>query len=465
MTCPHPRPLSRKERGGPRCDGLGRRRGSYWRSLPPAASSRLACGATTSRLFPRGRACADELGLHAAYGIASEARGDMAAAEQEYRTALTIEQRDFQRPVDSQGAHGLGADRVQARQHTAGDRALSCGIGGTPRRCFRAQSFGRSYARLGRTAEAEEQWQTAIKCDPDLASAEDNLGHLYTLRKQWPDAIEHLHRAIELDPDIARCHLDLGVCLFATRRSTTPSRSASRRSSWTRKARRQHRPGGDLPGGKQAARGVRRVQGSLHAEPRNPEAAKGLGIFLSKTGHGTDAAGFLRQALAARPGDLQARRCLVLALLQGRQTSDAMAEFRAVLRQDPNDQFVLQQLGQLVAAMPKDVFLRGFAANALLAAKQPAIAVAQFREVLKLDPNNADALNSLAWIEATHADAKLRNGKEAVVFAEKAAGLKKDDAPTLDTLAAAYAEAGRFKEAVATRKRRSNWPKRPSSAN
>ncbi len=111
---------------------------------------------------------------------------------------------------------------------------------------------------------------------------------------------------------------------------------------------------------------------------------------------------------------------------------------------------MLQQLGQLVAAMPKDVFLRGFAANALLAAKQPAIAVAQFREVLKLDPNNADALNSLAWIEATHADAKLRNGKEAVVFAEKAAGLKKDDAPTLDTLAAAYAEAGRFKEAVAT---------------
>jgi Flp pilus assembly protein TadD len=74
----------------------------------------------------------------------------------------------------------------------------------------------------------------------------------------------------------------------------------------------------------------------------------------------------------------------------------------------------------------------------------------EFRAILAIAPDNLDALNSLAWIEAAHPSAKLRNGKEAVAFAEKAATIKPEDAPTLDTLAAAYAEAGRFKEAVDT---------------
>ena len=59
-------------------------------------------------------------------------------------------------------------------------------------------------------------------------------------------------------------------------------------------------------------------------------------------------------------------------------------------------------------------------------------------------------MNSLAWIEATDPDAKLRNANEAVAFAEKAAARCPDDGPTLDTLAAAYAESDRFKEAADT---------------
>jgi Flp pilus assembly protein TadD len=70
--------------------------------------------------------------------------------------------------------------------------------------------------------------------------------------------------------------------------------------------------------------------------------------------------------------------------------------------------------------------------------------------MLRQDQKNLTALNSLAWIEATNLDAKLRNGKEAVEFAEKAAAARKDDARTLDTLAAAYAEAGDFTKAVET---------------
>ena len=100
-------------------------------------------------------------------------------------------------------------------------------------------------------------------------------------------------------------------------------------------------------------------------------------------------------------------------------------------------------------------------AYALVTARQTPAAAAEFREVLRLDPKNLDGLNSLAWIEAAHPDAKLRNGKEAVQLAETAAELRKDDVSTLDTLAAAYAEAERFREAVENRAEgRSKRPRR-----
>ena len=60
-------------------------------------------------------------------------------------------------------------------------------------------------------------------------------------------------------------------------------------------------------------------------------------------------------------------------------------------------------------------------------------------------------MNNLAWILATDPDATNRNGAEAVQLAERACALTDRQIPVLvGTLAAAYAEAGRFKEAIET---------------
>ena len=64
-------------------------------------------------------------------------------------------------------------------------------------------------------------------------------------------------------------------------------------------------------------------------------------------------------------------------------------------------------------------------------------------------------LNNLAWILAASADPQVRNGPEAVLLAERACKLTDYKKPLLvGTLAAAYAEAGRFPEAVATARKR-----------
>jgi tetratricopeptide (TPR) repeat protein len=68
-----------------------------------------------------------------------------------------------------------------------------------------------------------------------------------------------------------------------------------------------------------------------------------------------------------------------------------------------------------------------------------------------LVPDLVPALNNLAWVLATDREAMNRNGAEAVRLAERACTLTDRQIPVLvGTLAAAYAEAGRFKEAIET---------------
>jgi len=78
-------------------------------------------------------------------------------------------------------------------------------------------------------------------------------------------------------------------------------------------------------------------------------------------------------------------------------------------------------------------------------------ALARWREGLRADPNDLPLLNQLAWVLATFPDASLRNGREAVELGERAVKASPNPDPVLfDTLAAAYAESGRFPEAVHT---------------
>jgi len=78
-------------------------------------------------------------------------------------------------------------------------------------------------------------------------------------------------------------------------------------------------------------------------------------------------------------------------------------------------------------------------------------AVEHLRRALALKPYppNLVALNNLAWILATSPDASVRNGNDAVKYAQQAClftGFKQPG--MLGTLAAAYAETGHFPEAI-----------------
>jgi len=109
------------------------------------------------------------------------------------------------------------------------------------------------------------------------------------------------------------------------------------------------------------------------------------------------------------------------------------------LKADPFDQ---------VRVAAPDVLLR-VAARRFGALGQYSNAVATLHQAILMGSQDGGSYNQLAWIKATCSDAAVRDGKEAVSAANKACELTEwKNWMFIDTLAAAYAEAGDFKHAV-----------------
>ncbi len=116
------------------------------------------------------------------------------------------------------------------------------------------------------------------------------------------------------------------------------------------------------------------------------------------------------------------------------RSSEAVSQLRKALEIDPAAADTHRNLAMVLFQMGKT-----------------AEASQQWREVVRLQPDNPLALGQLARLLAAGSDASLRNGAEAVNLAQRAAGLTKDGDPDiLDVLAAACAETGRFPEALQT---------------
>jgi tetratricopeptide (TPR) repeat protein len=97
-----------------------------------------------------------------------------------------------------------------------------------------------------------------------------------------------------------------------------------------------------------------------------------------------------------------------------------------------------------------DMFHAGLARLAH-AQGRDAEAIERYREALRMRPGAQGYENSLAWILATSPDAGLRDPLESIRIAEGLLGrLEQRDPKVLDTLAAGYAAAGRFDDAVVT---------------
>ena len=168
---------------------------------------------------------------------------------------------------------------------------------------------------------------------------------------------------------------------------------------------------------------------------RNPDsfmAHNNLGDLLVNEGHEDEGIAHFETALKIEPRCVEAQLNLADALLQRKQAPEAVAHYQAALAIQPNQSGAQCKLALALSALGRS-----------------AEAVPHYQHALRLEPTWALALNNLAWILATHPQPEIRNGGEAVRLAEHACrATQYTEAIYVGTLAAAYAEVGRFDDAV-----------------
>jgi Tfp pilus assembly protein PilF len=176
---------------------------------------------------------------------------------------------------------------------------------------------------------------------------------------------------------------------------------------------------------------------ALSIDPDYPGALNCLGFALYQTGQLDAAMSQFQSALKLEPDFAAAHNNFGMALLSAGRVDEAIAQFKAALATDPDVAETQNNLGACLAQ-------KG----------QEESAIAHYRRAVEIKPDYAGACNNLAWILATSANGSLRNGALAVELAERAVRLSNaGNALILRTLAAAYAEAGRFSDAIATAQR------------
>ncbi len=168
---------------------------------------------------------------------------------------------------------------------------------------------------------------------------------------------------------------------------------------------------------------------------------------------------------------------------QNNRYEDAIKEFSAALKLEPDDAQACFNIGNVLAKQGKLAAAIGYferalqlqpdfakahcnLGNALTAAGKPAEAIEHFERALQLQPDDAGTLNNLAWLLAAGSEDRLRNGTEAVRLADRACELTQYQEPMfIATLAVAYAEAGRFDDAVTTAQKASTLAGRQGETN
>jgi len=170
--------------------------------------------------------------------------------------------------------------------------------------------------------------------------------------------------------------------------------------------------------------------------------AAAMTLAFQQTTYWRDSVALWRHSLAVTPDNQMAHQNLAAALWSLGRVDESHRELRAgaiahartTLKDYPLDVPAHNDLGVLLVQSGE---VRG--------------GIEQWETSLRIDPNDGNALNNLAWVLATYPGDGIRNGRRAIELATQATRLPGGYSPmVLRTLAAAYGETGDFSDAVKT---------------
>jgi cellulose synthase operon protein C len=255
---------------------------------------------------------------------------------------------------------------------------------------------GRAELAAGDHQRAITTFKKLGSLQPRNATIEMRLAEAYLAAQDRDAAARSLRRAAELQPELVGPQRALAVM-----------------------AVQDNRPGDALP----IARELQK------RSPKDP-AGFALEGEIEVSRKGWDAAIAAYRAAVQRNPSSELNSKLHAALVSGGKTAEA-------------DRLAAEWL----KAHPKDAVFQYYLGDIALARNDYAGAEARYRSVLELQPDNALALNNVAWL-------LVKQGKPGgVALAEQANKLMPDRAPLLDTLATALEADNQLPKAIDTQKR------------
>ena len=182
------------------------------------------------------------------------------------------------------------------------------------------------------------------------------------------------------------------------------------------------------------AQAVAHFERVAQLEPASAAAHLNVGTALETAGDAVGAAVRYQEALRLDPNYAKAHYALGASLNRAGRFAEAMAPLERAIALDPQQ---------------PDAYY--YLARASSAVNRPADAVRLLSRAVEIRPEWPEALAQLAWLLATEGDASVQNPAKAVQYGLRAAALTNHrDSSVLDSLAAAYAAAGRFDLATVT---------------
>jgi protein O-mannosyl-transferase len=350
-------------------------------------------------LWRRVLACtSDNCIAYSCLGGALFDKGEKREAIAQYRKALEIA------PEYAEARCSLGGVLLDAGENKEAVAQLREGLKITPNDPQALNNLGIALFEQGEKEEAIALYQKALESDPNYEKADYNLGNALAAEGHTDEAIAHYRKALEIKPDYAYAHYGLGTALCAN-------------GQWDE--------------------AIAHYCQALKIKPDFAEAQRSLVKALLRKGDFDGAIAMVRDTSAVSPDPVAAWSKLGDDLLKKGDLDEAIACYRQTIKINPGAADAYANLGLAF-------FQKGDIKEA----------IGSWQRALASKPGQPDIQNNLAWLLATAPDASLRNGAKAVALAEQAKQLTGGGNPMiLHTLAAAYAETGRYREATATARR------------
>ena len=290
---------------------------------------------------------------------------------------------------------------IQASYWRNGETLWSHAIAVTSENFIAYDGLGQFLLDRGRLDEAIDQFQIALNIAPKYPMARTNLGIALAKKGRIDEAIANLQTVLEDYPNDSKARYNLGTALLEK-------------------------------GDSQSA--IAAFEKALSIQSRYPSAHYSLGMALDDSGRIDEAIAHYQEAVQEDPHFAEAYYLLGNDLFRISRVDDAIAAYERALQSRPAYPEVENNIGL-----------------ALLKEGRPVEAIGHWENAVANESDFVAALNNLAWVLAAFPEASIRNGDKALRLADRANQLSgSKDPAVLRTLAAAYAENGRFTEATVT---------------